>query len=103
MFHFTRPSLQSFACAAASSSTDRPLRRADSGSTQGVKSPGSRSGKTSSRFVTSPLGVEQEEGHVREKKLFQEADTEAGLAAAGHTDADGVRDQVLAVVKNWLG
>ena len=49
------------------------------------------------------LRVEDERRHTVQRGLLQQRDAEAGLAAAGHADADGVGGQVLRVVQVGLG
>ena len=48
------------------------------------------------------LGVDQDRRHAVDRRLLQEVDAQAGLAAARHADADGVRDEVRGVVEHEL-
>ncbi len=44
------------------------------------------------------LGIDDDRRHLVQRGLFQQVDAEAGLAAAGHADADRVGGQVAGVV-----
>ena len=46
------------------------------------------------------LGVDHDRGDAVDRGLLDDADAQAGLAGAGHADADGVRGQVLRVVED---
>ena len=46
------------------------------------------------------LGIDHQRGDAVDGRLFEQADAEAGLAAAGHADADRVGHQVLRVVEH---
>ena len=79
-----------------------PLRRASSSLIHGRKSSGAQSGNVSSRLPRSPLGSMTIAGNAVDRRLFEQREAEAGLAAAGHADADGVRHQVLGVVEQQV-
>ena len=49
------------------------------------------------------LRVDRDRRHAVERRLLDQVDAEAGLAAPGHAHADRVRDQVLGVVEERLG
>ncbi|MDP2999605.1 MAG: hypothetical protein Q8N47_19100 [Bryobacterales bacterium] len=44
------------------------------------------------------LGIDHDGRNAVDRRFLQQADTKAGLAAAGHAHADGVRDQVARIV-----
>ena len=43
--------------------------------------------------------IDDQGGDPIDRGFFEQTDTETGLPAAGHPDADGVRDQILGVVE----
>jgi hypothetical protein len=43
------------------------------------------------------FGIDDDGGDAIDGGFLKQADAEAGLAAAGHADADGVGDQVLGI------
>lgn len=45
------------------------------------------------------FGIDDDGGNAVDGGLFQQGEAEAGLAAAGHADADGVGDKVAGIVK----
>ena len=53
-------------------------------------------------WTRSPFGIDDDSGNAVDGGFFQQADAEAGLAAAGHADADGVGDQIFAVVEEQV-
>ena len=57
-------------------------------------------GNVSIRFDEIALGIDGEHREAVDGRLLDERDAQAGLAAAGHADADGVRDQVRRVVEH---
>ncbi len=97
------PFCQSSAVARACSSALRPARAASVSSIQGRKSPGASAGKVSSRFPRSPFGSIAIAGHAVDGGLFEQAHAQAGLAAAGHAEADRVGGEVLGVHQQRLG
>ena len=60
------------------------------------KSSGARFGKRQQQVGEVALGVDDDRGDAVDRGLFEQRDAQAGLAAAGHADADGVGDEVLA-------
>ena len=79
-----------------------PCARASAGSIQGAKSAARSRGNVSSRLPRSPLGSIAIAGMPSMRRLLEQREAEAGLAAAGHADADRVRRQVPRVVEQRL-
>ncbi len=48
------------------------------------------------------LGVDRDHGDAVDGRFFDQRQAQAGLAAAGHADADGVRDQIAGVVEHQV-
>jgi hypothetical protein len=48
------------------------------------------------------FGIDRDDRNAVDGRLLDEAESETGLAAARHPDADGVREQVLRVVENGI-
>ncbi len=90
------PSARSRRCGSRSSSACMPLRAASAGSTQGRKSAGREIGERQQQVAEVALGVDDEGRDAVDRGLLEQRDAQAGLAAAGHADADRVRGQVLA-------
>ena len=82
------------------SSGDMPAAPASSSSIHGRNSPGSSSGKRSSRLPRSPFGSIAIDGNAVDRRFFEEREAQARLAAAGHADANGVRHEVPRVVED---
>jgi len=59
-------------------------------------------GKRQQHVGEVALGIDDERRDAVERRLLDEPDEEAGLAAAGHADADGVRREPLGVHQEWL-
>ena len=96
------PSATSSACCSASWSGVRLRAAASAGSTQGRKSAGASDGNVRSRLARSPLGSMASTGMPSMAASSMRPMPRPGLAAAGHADADGVRDQVLRVVEDQV-
>ena len=97
------PSSSAAACSAANSGTSFPARRASSSLTQGAKSSGARSGNVSSEIREVALRIDDDDGNAVDGGLLDDRDAEAGLAAAGHADAERVGDEILRVVQHQIG
>ena len=82
--------------------TTGPSCAASSALIQGRKSSPRKFGKVSSRLARSPLGSISDGGDAVDGRFFEQGDAQAGLAAAGHADAHGVRDQVLRIVQEQI-
>ena len=65
--------------------------------------PAAASGNVSSRLPEVPLGIDRDRRDAVDRRLFQQRQAQARLAAAGHADANRVRRQVLGVVQQRLG
>ena len=94
------PRRRPFARRARRASARRGRRRCRR-STGGSRS-GRSSGKVSSRLPRSPLGSMAMAGMPSRAASSKQREAEAGLAAAGHADADGVGGEVGAVVEQRL-
>ena len=60
-------------------------------------------GEGQHKVAEVPFGVDHNGGDAVERRLFQQRDAQSGLAAARHTHADAVSDQVLGVVQKEAG
>ena len=94
---------QSSAWLAANSSGDICCRAASFVSIHGRKSLGSSLGNASSKLPRSPLGSIAIAGMPSSAASSKQRQAEPRLAAARHADANGVRREMLAVVKERLG
>ena len=63
---------------------------------------GGQIGKRQQQIADVTLGIDDEGGNAVDRGFFDERQTQAGLAAAGHADAHRVRDQILGVVQQEI-
>ena len=94
-----KPFVQSSACALAKSAGDNPFLRASSSLIQGWKSSPLRDGERQHQIAEVALGIDDDGGNVIDGRFFEKRETEAGLAAAGHADADRMGHQILRIVQ----
>ena len=59
---------------------------------------GTQFGKLEQQVGQITLGINQNRRHAVERRLFQQAEAEPGLATAGHAHADGVGGQVAGII-----
>ena len=59
-------------------------------------------GKRQQQVREIPLRIDDEGRDVVDRRLFEQGEAQARLAAAGHADADGVGDEVLRVVEDQV-
>ena len=63
---------------------------------------GAQGGEGEQQVREIALGVDEDGGNTVEGGLFEQAETEAGLSASRHADADRVRHQIFRVVEEQL-
>ena len=85
--------------ASANCSAREPLPRRLVGIDPGREVLGAQLGKGEQQVGEVALGIDGDRRDAVDRRLFEQRQAQAGLAAAGHADADGVRRQVLRVVE----
>jgi hypothetical protein len=60
---------------------------------------GAEVGKEKEEIGHVAFGIQNEKRNVGEERLLEQVDAETGLPAAGHSNADPVRDEIAAVVE----
>ena len=68
----------------------------------GTKILGQQVGEGQEQVGHVALGIDDQGGDAIEGRFFQQDDTQAGLAAAGHAQADGVGRQVAGIIVHSL-
>ena len=68
----------------------------------GTELGGRQPGKRQQQVAEIAFRIDRNHRHAVDRGFLDEAEAQAGLAAAGHADADRVRDQVAGVVEDRL-
>ncbi len=89
--------------AAAKLSAVIPLRAASPASTQGAKSADLQLRKGQQQIAQVALRIDRDSGNAVDGGFFEQREAQAGLAAAGHADANRVRRQVARVIQEEIG
>ena len=63
---------------------------------------GTQLGKAQEQVAQVSLGIDRDHRDAVDRRLFQQGDSQPGLAAAGHPHANGVRGQVLRLVEQQV-